>query len=252
MNYLLTLSYDGRAYCGYQVQKNGLSVQEVLQNAVEALFGSRYPLTGCSRTDSGVHARDYKALLKTDERASVIPPERLPLALNRFLPEDVAVLEAEAVPDGFHPRYAVVLKEYEYLVLNSRVRDPFYAGRAFLWPTPLDVERMHEAAQALVGTHDFSSFTSAGCEVADRVRKVFSASVSREGKMVSFRIAGNGFLYHMVRTAVGTLIEISEGKIAPADLPGILEARDRGAAGFTAPACGLYLNRVEYRKGEEA
>ncbi len=246
MRYLLTVAYDGRAYHGYQVQKGQITVQKTLQDAVEAIFGDRYPLVGCSRTDSGVHARDFKALLTVGEGAPRIPAEQLPRALNTHLPEDLSVRAAEPAAEGFHPRYDVRRKEYEYLILNAKVRDPFLAGRAYLYPIPLDEERMNRAAARFVGTHDFSAFTAAGSDVADRVRTVFDCRVTREGELVSVRVAGNGFLYNMVRIMVGTLIEVSAGRLAPEAIDDVIASRERSRAGFTAPACGLYLDRVLY------
>ncbi len=246
MKYLFTVAYDGRAYHGYQVQKGHVTVQEKLQDAIEKLYGKRYPIVGCSRTDSGVHARDFKAAIFVDDDAPAIPVDRLPLALNIFLPEDISVKKADIVSDTFHPRYDVRLKEYEYLILNSKVRDPFLFGRAYLYPLPLDEKMMNRAAEHLKGTHDFSAFMTSGSDVSDCVRTIYDCTVTRNGSLVSIRISGSGFLYNMVRIITGTLIEVSAGRFSPEDIDSILASRDRSRAGFTAPACGLYLNRVVY------
>ncbi len=246
MNYLITVSYDGTRYHGYQVQNDKPTVQKALQDAVESLFGKRFPITGCSRTDSGVHARDFKATVITDETVSQIPPEGLPHALNTLLPEDISVRDAVLVSDDFHPRYDVRLKEYEYLILQSKTRNPFYENRAYLYPKKLDVPAMNEAAKHFVGRHDFSAFMASGSDITDCQRTVFGCSVTENNGLVSVKISGDGFLYNMVRIIAGTLISVSEGKIKPSEITDIIDSKDRQRAGFTAPAHGLYLNRVEY------
>lgn len=250
MKYLLTIAFDGRAYCGYQVQKNGISVQETLGRAAEGVFHCACSVTGCSRTDSGVHAKDFKATLDVPSEAPQIPPERTVMALNALLPSDIAVLDAIEVEDSFHARYAVTEKEYRYTVWNSRVRNPFLFGYAYHVPTRLDVDKMQEAAKAFLGTHDFASFMAAGSKVSDTVRTLYDLRVWREGDTVTFSVTGDGFLYHMVRILVGTLIAVSEGRLSKSDIPVILEKKDRTQAGPTAPACGLCLYRVSYDKRE--
>ena len=246
MKLLLTIAYDGTAYHGYQVQSGQVTVQEKLNDAVCRVFGKRYPVTGCSRTDSGVHALDFKATVTLDGDAPQIPADRVPLAMNIMLPADIAVKSAVPVPDSFHPRYDVKSKEYRYRILNSRIRDPFLAGRAYQFPVPLDTVLMNRAAGYFVGTHDFSAFTASGSDVADRVRTVYNCSVTSDGDIVTVTVSGNGFLYNMVRIIAGTLIDVSCGKICADSIPEIIASLDRERAGFTAPACGLYLYRVEY------
>ena len=251
---LLTISYVGTAYCGYQVQPNGITVQEMLNRAAEALFGFPCDIVGCSRTDSGVHARGFCATVaKKGEGhlACSIPAERIPRAFNAHLPADIAVREARVVPSDFHARYDVVSKEYEYLFYNAQERDPFLSERVWQLPQPIDAQalaRMQRAAAAFVGKQDFSAFRAAGADTAegDAVRTVLSACVTREGNMISFRIAADGFLYNMVRIMAGTLAAVATGDLQPEDIPAILESRDRRRAGRTAPACGLYLDRVTY------
>ncbi len=246
MKYLLTIAYDGRRYCGYQVQKNGMTVQEELCRAAEAVFGHPCPITGCSRTDSGVHAKDFKATLAVPGDMPSIPPEKVAVAMNCHLPDDISVLASSLVADTFHPRYDVKEKEYRYWIHNAPSRDPFLSGRAWHYPKRLQVSLMHEAAQFFVGEHDFAAFMASGSNVVDTVRTINSCSVTREGDTVMVTVRGNGFLYNMVRIMVGTLVAVSEGKLAPTDIADILISGDRRRAGITAPACGLYLNRVTY------
>ena len=245
MKILLTLSYVGTAYCGWQVQKNGRSVQATVQDAVEEAFGKRYPITGCSRTDSGVHAKGFMCTVDIDEKAPRIPEDRIPIALNTRLPDDVAVQKAVYVDDDFHARYSVKSKRYEYVILNSSLRDPFLSGRAWCVPQPLDERVMDAAAKAFIGTHDFTSFRAAGSDVPDSVRTVFDASVRREGERVIFSVCADGFLYNMVRIMVGTLVDIARGNIST-DLAEIISAMDRKKAGQTAPPDGLTLAEVFY------
>lgn len=246
MKIKLILAYDGTAYSGWQVQKNALTVQQVVQDAVERAFGNRYLLTGCSRTDSGVHANDFCCCLDTGEVAFSVPTEKIPLALNCFLPDDVAVLSAAYVDEGFHPRYDVKYKEYEYLIWNSPIRNVFLNRKALCYPKRLDEEVMNRAAQMFVGKYDFAGFMSSGSSVEDTVRNIKYFSVERSDDLISIKVAADGFLYNMVRILVGTLIEVSEGKIKVEDIPGIIGRKERKLAGFTAPPHGLYLNKVVY------
>ncbi len=250
MNVLLTVSYIGTRYCGWQVQNNALSVQAVLQQALEKMLGRRYPLTGCSRTDAGVHARMFCCTVSTDEKANAVPLDKWPQAVNPFLPDDIAVLKARQVPDSFHPRYDVIEKEYVYRIRNSSVRDPFAAGLAYLYPKRLDEETMQKAAQAFVGKKDFTACMAQGSDVTDCVRDVKYLRVKRIGEEITIAIAADGFLYNMVRIIVGTLIDVSTGRIPLDELPARIASRERSRMGFTAPACGLYLNKVRYQDDE--
>lgn len=243
MKYLLTIAYDGSGYCGFQRQNNGISVQQVLTDAATELFGE-CKITGCSRTDSGVHALGFKATLEC--RGTSIPQEKVAIALNCRLPDDISVLSSVEVDEGFHPRYSVKSKEYRYVIHNSTVRDPFLRGRAYHFGRTLNVDKMNEAAQYLVGEHDFSSFMSSGSNIEDTVRKIYSCCVVKNGDTVTVCVKGNGFLYNMVRIIVGTLIEVSEGRIKPEAMKDIIEGCDRRLSGPTAPAEGLYLYNVEY------
>lgn len=244
MKYLLTISYDGRNYCGYQKQKNGVSIQEKLTDAAKELFGEGTKITGCSRTDSGVHAVAFKATLESE--SAKIKPEKLPSALNAHLPPDISVRDATEVDNDFHPRYSVKEKEYRYVICNASTSDPFSYGRAYFFPKKLDAEIMNEAAQYLVGKHDFKAFMASGSKIEDTVREIYSCSVTREGDNITVSVRGNGFLYNMVRIIVGTLIAVSDGKIEKTDIAKIVESKDRKNAGPTAPAEGLYLYDVKY------
>lgn len=243
-NFLIKLSYDGARYHGWQIQENALTVQEVFQDALYKITGLREDIKACSRTDTGVHAREFCVSLKTE---SPIAPERLLAALNHYLPEDVAVKSCEPVSLDFHARYSCQGKEYVYQIWNHPVRDPFLAGRALHYWYPIDEELLDRAAKAYVGRHDFSSFcTLDKREKGDLTRTVTTSKVERAGDLVTFTVAADGFLYNMVRIMVGTLLQVQQGKFTPEDIPGIIQAKDRKAAGPTAPAWGLYLNRVFY------
>ena len=241
---LLTLAYDGTNFAGFQVQKNARTVQSTVQDAIERIWGDRLPVVGCSRTDAGVHARDYKLTFHAAPRLSA---DRIPAALNAHLPDDIAVLGAEIVPDTFHVRHDVYEKEYEYVICNTQFRDPFSVHTALHYRRPIDAELLECAAQHFLGTHDFRAFMASGSDIADTTRTVRSVSVTREGSVVRLRIAADGFLYNMVRIFVGTMLSVNEGKLTPDDIPAVIDSLDRKNAGITVPAHGLYLNRVVFR-----
>lgn len=246
MKLRLRLSYLGTNYCGFQYQPNGISVQQRLNEAAERCFGVFCPVTGCGRTDAGVHARDYCCTLEIPDGGNKIPPENVPAAMNRVLPEDISVKTAAVAEESFHARYSAKYKEYQYLVLNEPCRDPFYYGRAYHIPKRLDTTVMDGCARRFVGEHDFAGFMAAGSEISDTVRKVMYFKVSADGGLVTFTVAADGFLYNMVRIMVGTLIDVSRGRIPPGSLADVINSRDRSRAGFTAPPEGLYLNKVVY------
>jgi tRNA pseudouridine38-40 synthase len=246
MKILIKIAYDGKNYCGWQVQKNGISIQGTVCEAAKQVYGEKVNVTGCSRTDSGVHAREYFCTLETSEKAPCIPLDRLPTALNRYLPEDVTVFEAYVVSADFHARYGVKEKTYEYVFDNGDQRDPFLFKRAWHIAKPLDALLMDEAAKAFIGEHDFSAFMASGSSVTDTVRTVTAASVKREGSKVVFSITGNGFLYNMVRIMAGTLYYVSIGKTDAKGIGDIINSGDRALAGITAPPDGLYLAQVKY------
>ncbi|MBR2730473.1 MAG: tRNA pseudouridine(38-40) synthase TruA [Clostridia bacterium] len=250
-NLLLTLAFDGTAYHGWQVQANAVTVQQTVQDAAERICGRREPLTGCSRTDAGVHANEYCCTLRTE---SAIACETLVQALNALLPRDIAVSACREMPAEFHPRYDCAAKEYVYRIWNAPQKHPFLYKYAYHFKYPLDAGLLHSEAQAYLGTHDYSAFCAAGGSVEDHVRTVTAAAVEREGDLVIFRVTADGFLYNMVRIMTGTLLEIAGGKLPQGCIPAILASGERGRAGFTAPAHGLFLNHVFYApegRGEE-
>lgn len=242
--YALTVAYKGTRYSGWQVQKNAPSVQSAVQDAVERVFGTRLGVTGCSRTDSGVHALAYVCHIETEKE---IQPEKLCLALNMHLPRDISVLEARVEEDGFHARYSALGKEYLYVIRNSRVRDPFSEGGVYQYPFHVDENLASKLGKAFVGKHDFGAFMSAGSKITDTVRTVYYFDVRREGDYLLISTAADGFLYNMVRIMVGTLLKACKGSL---DITAALNTPDRGLAGPTAPAEGLYLKKVFYSKKE--
>lgn len=244
MKYLLTISYDGGRYCGFQKQNNGISIQQVLTECAEKVFGEGCRITGCSRTDSGVHAVGFKATLECD--ITSVPLDKIPVALNCHLPPDISVTDALEVDDSFHPRYSAREKEYRYVIDNGRYRDPFLNGRAYRYAKPINIDLMNEASKHLIGEHDFSSYMASGSKITDAIRTIYGIDIIREAQKVIVCIRGNGFLYNMVRIIVGTLLLVSEGKLKPSDIKTITESKDRTNAGPTVPACGLYLFDVRY------
>ena len=240
---LLTLQYDGTRYHGWQVQPNGITVQETLQDALERVTGSRPGVTGCSRTDTGVHARRFYCTTTCPERFS---PEQILKALNAVLPEDVAVLTCRTVSDEFHPRYSASGKRYVYHIWNGAVRSPFWKGHSLYMRAPLDVSAMNKTASLFLGTHDFSAFCSAGSTVEDKCRTVARSEVLRDGDMVTYTVEADGFLYNMVRIMVGTILDVHAGRLTDEDVQQALTTGNRHLAGVTAPAQGLFLDDVFY------
>ncbi len=253
MKLRLTLAYDGRRYCGWQAQENAESVQSVMTKTCAELYGRRCLVTGCSRTDSGVHARGYSCTVAFEDGAdnditAVIPVAAVPRAMNSRLPDDIAVIDAVCVPDLFHARYDVKSKTYEYLFYDAPSRSPFCSG--FALHTQKIGERelslMDAAARAMEGERDFAAFMASGSKITDTVRCVRECRVMRRGEFIVFSVTADGFLYKMVRTMAGTALDAARGKLTAEDIGAIIESRDRRRAGATLPPCGLYLCRVEY------
>lgn len=243
-NILLTICYDGSQFHGWQIQKNALAVQEVFQNSLYKIIGENADIKGCSRTDSGVHANMYCISVKTYHQ---IPPQRLKMALNRFLPNSIAVIDAKYVPLDFHARYSCKSKQYIYKIWNNEIRNPFYEKYALHYRYKIDEKLLNYSSQSYVGKFDYTSFcTLDSREKGDLTRDVKMFSVQRDGDMVMMIVEADGFLYNMVRIMVGTLLRIQQGKISPDGISYIIDKKDRGFAGPTAPACGLYLNKVNY------
>lgn len=239
----LTVAYDGTNYCGWQIQPNGITIQEVLENCLEDLTGKKTEIMGASRTDAGVHALGNIAVFDTDMR---MPGEKFSFALNQRLPEDIRIQKSEEVPPDFHPRYRESEKTYVYRILNRQFPIPTQRLYAHFTYIPLDTARMREAGSYLIGEHDFKSFCGAGAQVKTTVRTIKEVSVSRKDDLITIKIRGNGFLYNMVRIIAGSLMEIGGGMYPPEHMKEILEARDRQAAGPTAPARGLTLAEIRY------
>ncbi len=247
-NLLFKIAFVGSGFHGWQQQENAISVQGELKSAFFRLTGEDVNITGCSRTDAGVHANEYFFSVKTE---STIPCESFPVALSSSkLPGEISVLSCKEVSEDFNARFDSVKKEYIYVFENTSVPSPFNYKRACHYKYHMDEALMNEAAQHFVGEHDFSAFCAAGAQVASKVRTVYSASVEREGDLVVFRVCGNGFLYNMVRIMAGTLMYVNMGKIGKDDIPDIIKSQDRVRAGITAVPDGLYLNKV-YFSGEE-
>ena len=239
----LTLRYRGTNYHGWQVQPNGVTVQETLQNAIEAVTGVRSGVIGCSRTDAGVHAEKFCCTFDTE---CPMRGERLALALNAHLPADVAVSDVREVAADFHPRYDARGKRYVYRIWNGRQRNPFFEENAVHIAVPLDDEKMDTAAKEFLGTHDFSPFCAAGSSVEDTVRTVFRCDVKREGDLVTVTVEADGFLYNMVRIMVGTLLDMVSGRLPEDAIATSFANQAREFAGTTAPAKGLTLTDVFY------
>ncbi len=244
----LTVAYDGTNYHGWQIQKNGISVQEVLTRELCQLLGEEVTLSGASRTDSGVHSCGNLAVFDTDTR---IPPEKISYALNERLPEDIVVLDSREVCPQYHPRKCGCRKTYEYRIWNSRFRSPTNRLYTYFVHVPLNVETMRQGAEYLIGEHDFASFCSAGAQVTSTIRTLYQAEITREGDLITIRLVGNGFLYNMVRIIAGTLIQVGMGLYPSEKVKEILEARDRQKAGPTAPARGLTLMEIRIDESEE-
>lgn len=237
----LTVAYDGTNYVGWQVQPNGVSIEEVLNKELKKITKEDIRVIGASRTDSGVHADGNICVFDTESR---IPADKFKFALNEGLPADIVVQESDEVALSYHPRKMASVKTYEYRILNREIALPKERNYAHFYHYPLDVEKMREAAKALVGTHDFRSFCSIHTSVTDFVRTIYSIDVEKEGDIITIRITGSGFLYNMVRIIVGTLKEIGCGFRQVQNMQEVLDAKDRAAAGPTAPANGLTLKRI--------
>ena len=239
----LTVSYDGTNYCGWQVQPNGITVEEVLNKELSKILKEDIQVIGASRTDSGVHAKGNVAVFDTNAR---IPAEKICYALNAGLPSDIVVQDSREVSPDFHPRRCVSVKTYEYKILNRTFPDPLLRNYVhFVYGTP-DLKAMRQAASYLVGEHDFKSFCSVKTQVKETVRTIYSIDIEKQGDIITIRIKGSGFLYNMVRIIAGTLLEVGFAQYPPQHVKDILEARDRAAAGATAPAKGLTLVGIEY------
>ncbi len=243
-NFKMIVEYDGTAYCGWQRQENGLSIQQVLEEAIELITGEKVSVIGSGRTDAGVHALNQAAHFKSN---SSLPLDNIYRGLNSVLPKDIVIKEMEEVPEDFHALRDVKSKVYVYKICNQRLRPAI--GRNYFWHVryPLNMEFMREATKYIIGTHDFSSFCAANTQVKDRVRTILDIDIKKnEEGIIEVNVVAHGFLKYMVRNIVGTLVEIGRGKWEPEEMKRILESKDRKIAGATAPAYALFLKEVKY------
>lgn len=240
----IVVAYDGTNYCGWQVQPNGITIEEILNRELSKLTGEDIHIIGASRTDSGVHALGNVAVFDTE---SPIPPERMSYALNQRLPEDIVIVRSDEVPADWHPRYQdTITKTYEYHIYNAPCPNPLKKRYSTFVSFPMDVEKMRQGAMYLVGEHDFVSFCNVRTNTEDTVRIVDSINIEQDGPDITIRITGNGFLYNMVRIIAGTLIRVGRGFYTPERVKEILEAKERTEAGVTAPPNGLVLVEICY------
>lgn len=243
MRYAVTVSYLGTNYCGWQNQKNGISVQEVLEKAFSKLFGVKTAVYGSGRTDAGVHALGQVAHFDAE---TSIPSDKIPFAINTMLPEDIRIVSCRSVDDSFHARFRAKRKTYVYRLYYAPHGNPLKNATAEHLTVMPDIEKMKIAAEYIVGKHDFKCFEASGSVVKDTVRTVYSVKVEENGGDISVTVCGNGFLYNMVRIIAGTLVDVGKGKIGVEELPSIMDSGDRTLAGKTLPAHGLCLVSVEY------
>jgi len=247
INIKLTIEYEGTQYCGWQRQKGLLSIQEILEEKISQITQEKITLNGSGRTDAGVHALGQVANFKTN---STIPWIKLPLILNHLLPLDIRIKKAERVDDSFHARYSAVSKIYHYYILNDHKNEcypPFFLRNyVYYLYGKINLEKIKKAITFLHGEHDFSSFACSGSNIKNKVRIIKKITVNKKGGIICFNFEANAFLYKMVRTIVGTLLEVGCGKINYLEVKKILEAKDRKAAGKVVPAKGLFLMQVNY------
>ncbi|MBO4800012.1 MAG: tRNA pseudouridine(38-40) synthase TruA [Lachnospiraceae bacterium] len=242
---MMRVAYLGTAYCGWQVQPNGLSIEQVLNENLSELLGEDIKVVGASRTDAGVHALGNVAVFDTNAR---MPGDKIAFAMNQCLPEDIVIRGSREVSPDFHPRRTLSVKTYEYRILNATFNNPLRSPFTCFNYMKLDTDLMKEGAKYLVGEHDFTSFCAPRSQAETFVRNVHSIDIERSGEEISILIKGNGFLYNMVRIIAGTLMEVGRGAMVPEEVKAILEAMDRTKAGPTAPAQGLTLLGIEYEE----
>jgi tRNA pseudouridine38-40 synthase len=243
-NFKMILEYDGAAYCGWQRQLNGVSIQQILEEAVERIIGENVSIIASGRTDAGVHALNQVASFRAE---TLLPLNKIFLGVNSVLPDDIAVKDLEEAQPDFNALKNARGKIYVYRIRNQPLRPVL--GRQYYWFVrfPLDVERMRQAASYLIGKHDFSCFCATGCDIKDRVRTISCLSITcRDDRLLEITVEAGGFLRHMVRNIVGTLVDVGRGKLKPEDVVSIIASRDRTQAGVAAPACGLFLKEVHY------
>lgn len=249
MKFKLTIAYDGTHYAGWQVQKIGLGVQQRVEEALQKIFPSVKRVHSSSRTDTGVHALGMVVHVEIPKEEFNMPIAKLGLAINANLPEDIRVMAAARCPESFHARFHAKGKQYRYFVWNHFAMNPLLRTQAWHMGRPLNLEVMCDAAKLIVGKHDFKSFAAnRNYEMESTIRTIHRCDITKRGHLLTFIIEGDGFLYKMCRGIVGTLVYVGQGKIAVRDVKQILAAKDRSAAGMTAPAHGLVLWKVFYEK----
>lgn len=242
-NIKLIIQYDGTAYHGWQTQKNAVSVQETMEKALKKLLKEDVRVTGCGRTDTGVHAKRYVCNFFSN---STIPEEKFPDALNSYLPPDIVCLEAEEADKDFDSRYSAKKKTYSYYINNSKFPNAFLKNYTWHFKYRLDTDKMKKAAGAFLGTHDFIGFAASGFTVKTTVRTIYSLEIEKQGDIIAIHITGDGFLYNMVRIIAGTLAFVGTGKIDAENMRDIIDSKERKRAGITAPGEGLFLSEVYY------
>lgn len=243
MNIKLTIQYDGTNYHGYQIQPNGITVQEVLENALHSITGENIRIIGCGRTDSGVHALNYVCNFHTE---STIPPSKYCFALNSKFPPDIRCISSIEAPADFHAKNSAVKKTYIYRINNCEFANVFERNYSWHYKYALDLDKMRSAAKAFLGEHDFAGFVSSGFSVKTTVRTIYALDIQKNGDIITIEITGNGFLYNMVRIIAGTLVYAAGGRINPHDMADIIKSCDRTRAGITAPPQGLFMKEVYY------
>ena len=239
----MTLAYDGTCYHGWQRQHNGITVQEVLEDCLSTVFNDKIVVTGCSRTDAGVHAKLYVCNFSGK---TTIPANKIPFVMNTVLPSDIRVYDCEIADDSFNARFHTISKTYEYTIVNKPFADPLLRNFSWHYPVKLNVEKMKEAASIICGKHDFASFCAAGSSAKTTVRNLYELTVTSENDIITIRASADGFLYNMVRIIVGTLIYVGNEKISVSDVRSYMEEKDRRLMGITAPPQGLSLVEVNY------
>lgn len=248
MRIVLKIQYDGTSYCGWQVQPNGITVQEVIEKAIEGVTGIKVNLVGSGRTDSGVHAESQVAHFDID--GANIPPEKFSVVLNGVLPSDIKILSSFKADENFHARFKAKRKTYEYKFYVSEFPLPLKSRYATNIPFPVDIEKMKTVAKLLIGRHDFKCFLASNSSVKDTVREIYASEISEKDGYIIYTVTGNGFLYNMVRIIVGTLIKVGQGKMTEEGFKNMLVSCDRSLAGATMSPNGLTLKSVEYDYGE--
>ena len=243
MNYKFNLAYDGTAYHGWQKQNNAVAVCDVLEQAIEKIFKHRIDVTGCSRTDAGVHAINYICNFKSD---LIIPVDKLPLAINTKLPGDIRVKSAEEAADGFNSRFSAHSKTYLYKVCCSKILNPFLRNYTYHFPYEINMENIVKATKYFEGTHDFAGFMTQGSSQHTTVRTINFLHAKKSDDIIEFEINANAYLYNMVRIISGTLLYVGIGKIKAEDIPYIIKSCDRKKGGITAEPQGLYLKEILY------